>query len=83
MKKRRLAALRETNQCLVGTRRGAMLEAMYETPWELIGVMFAYAFAGWAALFAIHYHIRRRRTQARTAREAAQGYGESWQTTNL
>jgi len=58
-----------------------MLRGMYETPWGLICVMFAYAFAGWACLFAIHYHIVRRR-QPRSAQQAAQGYGESWQTTN-
>lgn len=56
---------------------------MDPTPWGLILIMFAYAFAGWAALFAIHWHIRRRRTAPKTAREAAIGYGESWQTTNL
>jgi hypothetical protein len=56
--------------------------AMHETPWGLICVMFAYAFAGWAVLLAIHFHMKRRRTP-RSAREAAQGYGDSWQSTNL
>jgi hypothetical protein len=55
---------------------------MHETPWGLICVMFAYAFAGWAVLVAIHFHMKRRRTP-RSAREAAQGYGDSWQSTNL
>jgi hypothetical protein len=55
---------------------------MHERPWGLICVLFAYAFAGWVALFAIHYHIRRRRNAPRSAHEAAQGYGESWQSTN-
>lgn len=54
---------------------------MHETPWALIFIMFAYAFAGWAVLFAMHYHMRRR-AGPRNAREAAQGYGQSWQTTN-
>jgi hypothetical protein len=53
---------------------------MDPTPWGLILVMFAYAFVGWSALFAIHYHIRKRRTQAPTARHAAMGYGDSWKT---
>ena len=48
------------------------------TPWGLIFMMFAYAFIGWSAMFAIHYHIRRRRTHAPTAKHAALGYGESW-----
>lgn len=55
---------------------------MHSTPWALIIVMFGYAFAGWAVLFAVHYHIKRQREGPRNAREAAQGYGESWQTTN-
>jgi hypothetical protein len=53
---------------------------MDPTPWGLILVMFAYAFVGWSALFAIHYHIRKRRIQAPTARHAAMGYGDSWKT---
>jgi hypothetical protein len=53
---------------------------MDPTPWGLILVMFAYAFVGWAALFAVHYHIRKRRIEAPTARHAAIGYGESWKT---
>ncbi|MCA8910680.1 MAG: hypothetical protein KDB82_03160 [Planctomycetes bacterium] len=52
----------------------------YHTPWALILMMFSYAFVGWAALFAIHYHVRKRRTQAPTARQAAIGYGQSWNT---
>jgi hypothetical protein len=40
----------------------------------------AYAFVGWATLFAVHYHIRKRRVEAPTARHAAIGYGESWKS---
>lgn len=54
---------------------------MDPTPWALIFVMFAYALAGWAALFGVHYLIRRRKAGPRSAREVALGYGESWQTT--
>ena len=50
------------------------------TPWALILTMFAYAFIGWTALFAIHYHLRKRRAEAPTARDAAIGYGESWKS---
>lgn len=53
------------------------------TPWPLIFVMFAYAFAGWSVLFAVHYHIRKHRTDPRTARHAALGYGESWKSSRL
>lgn len=49
-------------------------------PWVLIIMMFAYAFVGWTAMFAVHCHIKRRRTNAPTARHAAIGYGESWKT---
>ncbi|MCA8919525.1 MAG: hypothetical protein KDB68_07930 [Planctomycetes bacterium] len=52
-----------------------------QTPWPLILMMFAYAFVGWSALFAIHYHIRKRRADPKTARQAALGYAQSWQTT--
>ena len=45
--------------------------------------MFAYAFVGWSALFAIHYYIRKRRAKAATAREAALGYGESWKSSRV
>ncbi|MBZ0137085.1 MAG: hypothetical protein K8I27_12000 [Planctomycetes bacterium] len=50
------------------------------TPWGLILTMFAYAFIGWTFLFAIHYRLRKRRTTAATARDAALGYGDSWKS---
>lgn len=53
------------------------------TPWGLILLMFAYSFVGWAALFAIHYRLRKRRIEAPTAQHAAIGYGESWKSTRV
>lgn len=53
------------------------------TPWGLILTMFAYALVGWVALFAVHYQLRRRRTKAPTARDAAIGYGESWKSSRV
>lgn len=56
------------------------MEPAGATPWPLILLMFAYAITGWLALFALHTHLRRRRLGARTAREAAAGYGDSWKS---
>ncbi|MCZ7607461.1 MAG: hypothetical protein M5U25_15620 [Planctomycetota bacterium] len=53
------------------------------TPWGLILLMFAYSFVGWAALFAIHYRLRKRRIEAPTAQHAAIGYGESWKSSRV
>lgn len=69
-----------------GAPGGGILIAMEPaetTPWPLILLMFAYAFTGWLALFAIHYHLRKRREKARTAREAALGYGDSWKSSHV
>jgi hypothetical protein len=48
------------------------------TPWELIIAMFAYAFAGWGVLFLIHRAVASRSRAPQSAREAARGYGASW-----
>jgi hypothetical protein len=49
------------------------------TPWPLIVSMFLYAALGWAALWAVHYRLWGAR-RPRGARQAASGYGESWQS---
>ena len=61
----------------------AFMDAEGITPWGLILLMFAYSFVGWAALFAIHYRLRKRRIEAPTARHAAIGYGESWKSSRV
>ena len=50
------------------------------TPWYAIIMMFAYAGAGWAVFAGVYLWMRRRRAVPLTARQAATGYGESWQT---
>lgn len=69
----------------IGVGDGAWYSARMEgaTPWGLILAMFAYAFAGWSVLFAIHYLLRRRRIAPQNARHAAMGYGESWKSSRV
>jgi len=50
------------------------------TNWAMIMMCFAYAGAGWITLAGVHFYVKRRRQAPHTQKDAATGYGKSWQS---